>query len=76
MIEEKLSLPLVTWMLGQVVTEAKIDITSRGQIIAICMRGKSTQAIRIFDIPMPDPSPEGRNGLMLTAAGAGIGGSG
>jgi len=59
MIEENLSLPFVTRVLGQAVTVAKVDITSRDQIVAICMRGKSTQAIPILDLPMPDPQPEG-----------------
>ncbi len=59
MIEEKLSLPFTTRLLGQAVTVAKVDITSRDQIVAICMRGKSTQAIPILDLPMPDPPPEG-----------------
>ena len=59
MIEESLSLPFVTRVLGQEVTVDKVDITSRGHIVAICVRGKSTQAIPILDLPMPDPPPEG-----------------
>ena len=62
MIEESLSLPFVTQVLGQAVTVAKIDLTSRDQIVAICVHGKSTQAIPILDLPMPDPPPEGGNG--------------
>ena len=46
-------------MLGQAVTVGKVDITSRDQIVAICVQGKSTQAIPILDLPMPDPPPEG-----------------
>ncbi len=59
MIEESLSLPFTTQVLGQAVTVAKVNITRRGQIVAICMHGKATQAIPILDLPMPDPSPEG-----------------
>jgi hypothetical protein len=59
MIEEKLSLPFTTRVLGQAVTVAKVEITSRDQIIAICVHGKATQAIQILDLPMPDPLPEG-----------------
>lgn len=59
MIEESLSLPFVTRVLGQEVTVDKVDITSRGHIVAICAQGKSTQAIPILDLPMPDPPPEG-----------------
>jgi hypothetical protein len=59
MIEENLSLPFVTQVLGQAVTVAKVDITRRDQIVAVCAHGKSTQAIPILDLPMPDPPPEG-----------------
>ncbi len=59
MIEEHLSLPFTTQVLGQAVTVAKVDITRRDEIVAICMHGKSTQAIPILDLPMPDPPPEG-----------------
>ena len=59
MIEENLALPFVTQVLGQEVTIAKIDITKRDEIVAICARGKVTQAIPILDLPMPKPRPEG-----------------
>ena len=59
MIEENLALPFVTQVLGQEVTVAKLDITKRDEIVAICARGKATQAIPILDLPMPNPRPEG-----------------
>lgn len=59
MIEENLALPFVTQALGQEVTVARVDITHRDQIVAICSRGKATQAIPILDLPMPKPLPEG-----------------
>ena len=59
MIEENLALPFVTEVLGQEVTVAKLDITKRDEIVAICSRGKATQAIPILDLPMPKPRPEG-----------------
>lgn len=59
MIEENLALPFLTWVLGQAVTVAKINLTWRDQIVAICIRGKATQAILILDLPMPEPPPEG-----------------
>ena len=59
MIEENLALPFVTRVLGQEVTVAKVDITHRDEIVAICSRGKATQAIPILDLPMPKPRPEG-----------------
>jgi hypothetical protein len=59
LIEENLALPFTTQVLGQVVTVAKVNITGRDQIIAICSLGKTTQAIPILDLPMPDPPPAG-----------------
>jgi len=59
MIEENLALPFLTRVLGQEVTVAKVDITKRDEIVAICSRGKVTQAIPILDLPMPNPRPEG-----------------
>lgn len=59
MLEENLSLPFTTRVLGQAVTLAKVDLTRRDQIVAICVHGKVTQAIPILDLPMPDPPPEG-----------------
>ena len=59
MIEENLALPFVTQVLGQEVTVAKLDITRRDEIVAICSHGKATQAIPILDLPMPKPRPEG-----------------
>ena len=59
MIEENLVLPFVTQVLGQEVTVAKVDITRRDQIVAICVRGKVRQRIPILDLPLPDPQPKG-----------------
>ena len=59
MVEDHLSLPFVTQVLGQEVTVAKVDITNGDHIVAICSRGKATQAIPILDLPLPDSRPEG-----------------
>lgn len=59
MIEEKLSLPFETRVLGQAVTVTKVDLTWHDQIVAICVHGKATQAIPILDLPLPDPPPDG-----------------
>jgi hypothetical protein len=59
MIEEKLSLPFTTRVLGQAVTVDKVELTSRDQIVAICVHGKATQAIPILDLPLPEPPPAG-----------------
>lgn len=57
MIEEHLAFPFTTRVLGQEVTVAKVDITRRDQIVAVCSRGNETQAIPILDLPLPSPLP-------------------
>jgi len=37
----------------------RIDITQDEQIVAICRRGRSRQAIPILDLPLSDPRPGG-----------------
>jgi hypothetical protein len=59
MIEEKLSTPFATVVLGVPATVQRIDMTDDGQIIAICRRGRSRQAIPIRDLPLPKPHPPG-----------------
>jgi hypothetical protein len=59
MLEENLALPFATQVLGQVVTVARLDLTHRDQIVAICSRGQATQAILLLDLPLPNPLPEG-----------------
>jgi hypothetical protein len=58
-IEQHLALPFETIVLGGTVTVKKIDVTARGNIIAICYRGRERQAIPILELPLPDPPPAG-----------------
>lgn len=59
LIEENLALPFTTQVVEQMVTVTKVDITRCDQIVAICTPGKTTQAIPILALPMPDPLPAG-----------------
>ncbi len=59
MLEEHLALPLVTEVLGVAVTVERIDLTVSNEIVAICRRGKTRQAIAILDLPLPAPPPTG-----------------
>ena len=36
-----------------------MDLKPDGQIVAICIRGRVRQAIRILDLPLPSPAPAG-----------------
>ena len=51
--------PFDTKVLGVTVTVERIDMTDDEQIIAICRRGRSLQAIPILDLPLPKPRPAG-----------------
>lgn len=59
MIEENLALPFVTHILGVEVTVDRIDMTAADQIVAICRRGRTRQAIPILELPLPKPGPKG-----------------
>jgi len=59
MLDEHLDLPFDTPILGVVATVERIDMTEDEQIVAICRRGISRQAIPILDLPLPHPRPGG-----------------
>jgi hypothetical protein len=59
MIEEHLTLPFETELLGVPVTVEGVDLTEAEEIVAICRRGRARQAMSILDLPLPDPPPEG-----------------
>ena len=59
MIEDNLAVPFETLVLGVKVTVANVDLTDGGQIVAICSRDESRQAIPILDLRLPTPPPAG-----------------
>lgn len=59
MLEQHLKLPFVTRVLGVEVTVEEIDVTDRDEIVAICERDGERQSIRLADLPLPEPPPEG-----------------
>lgn len=59
MLDEHLDTPFDTQILGVTATVERIDMTDDEQIVAICRRGRSRQAIPILDLPLPDPRPGG-----------------
>ena len=59
MLENDLSLPFKTEVLGMEVTVERVDLTDDEEIVAVCRRGKARQRIRILDVPLPDPPPKG-----------------
>jgi hypothetical protein len=59
MIEEYLSRPFQTTVLGLPVTIARVDVTADDRIVAICARDGHRQTIPILTLPVPDPAPDG-----------------
>jgi hypothetical protein len=59
MLEDNLTLPFKTEMLGVEVTVERIDLTDDERIIAVCSRGKARQRVPLLDLPLPSPSPAG-----------------
>lgn len=59
MMENELALPFATLVLGVEVTVGRIDLTEADEIVAICARGRTRQAISIVELPLPVPPPRG-----------------
>ncbi|MFF0742269.1 hypothetical protein ACFYVL_17910 [Streptomyces sp. NPDC004111] len=58
-IEDRLTLPFDTTVLGVTVTVIAVQDRPGCGIIALCRRGPHLQAIGILDLPPPEPAPEG-----------------
>jgi hypothetical protein len=59
MMENELALPFATLVLGVAVTVARVDLTEADEIVTICARGRTRQAISIVELPLPVPPPRG-----------------
>lgn len=59
LLDEHLDVPFETRLLGAAATVERIDMRNDDQIVAICRRGRSRQAIPILDLPLPSPPPAG-----------------
>ena len=59
MIGDHLAVPFVTRILEVEVTVERIDMNTAEDIVAICRRGRTRQAISILELPLPKPGPKG-----------------
>jgi hypothetical protein len=59
MIQDQLVVPFQTLVLGVGVTVEGVELTTNGQIVAICTRDEFRQTVPILDLPLPTPPPEG-----------------
>ena len=58
-IGDNLDMPFDTNVLGVAVTVKRLELLDDNSIVAVCARAARTQAIRIVDLPLPSPKPEG-----------------
>ena len=58
-MEENLSLPFSATVFGIVVNVEKLDIDSRDTILAVCTHQRRRETIRVLDLHLSDPPPEG-----------------
>ncbi|MCX5913200.1 MAG: hypothetical protein NTV04_14875 [Deltaproteobacteria bacterium] len=59
MLEENLTLPFATTVLGGEVIVERVDRNDAAEIVAVCRRGRKRQRISIVDLPLPEPKPKG-----------------
>jgi uncharacterized Zn finger protein len=59
MLEQHLTLPFDTTVLGVLVKVVALDVRGDRDIVAICARGRKRQPVPILDLPLPSPKPEG-----------------
>jgi len=70
-LEEELTVPFETTVLGFAVMVEGIGLTSSG-ITAICVRGKHRQAIPVLELPLPEPPPASSSRLTARFRGSGL----
>ncbi len=59
MIEEHLSLPFDTEVLGVTVSVERVNLTPADEIVAICRRAGKRLSLPILDLPLPKAPPAG-----------------
>lgn len=57
-LEEHLSVPFQTEVLGLTVTAESVKLAPHG-ITAVCVRSQYRQSIHLLDLPLPKPPPDG-----------------
>lgn len=59
LLDEALAVPFETTVLGATVTVESIELTFDDQIMAVCVHGDTRQLVRILDLTLPNPPPDG-----------------
>ena len=58
-LNEYLALPFGATVLGEVVVVEKIDLSDADELVAICRRRGKRQKVRLLDLELAVPRPEG-----------------
>lgn len=58
-LEQELTLPFETKVLGVKVLVTKLDITDRDAIVVVCSRGRERQKVPLLALSLPEPPPAG-----------------
>lgn len=58
-LDDRVSLPFTTQVLGVDVVVEELDLRPGGGIVALCRRGVHRQALPLLDLPMPSVPPQG-----------------
>jgi hypothetical protein len=58
-LEQELALPFDTIVLGVTVSVRKLDVTDRGEVVALCYRGRERSSIPLTSLALPEPPPTG-----------------
>jgi hypothetical protein len=58
-LEERLARPFGATVLGEAVVVEKLDLSDANELIAVCRRRGKRQKVRLLDLKLPVPRPEG-----------------
>jgi hypothetical protein len=58
-MQDNLALPFVARVVGVEVSVERTELTDADEIVAICRRGRTRQAVPILALPLPKPAPNG-----------------
>lgn len=58
-LEDKLAVPFATQVLGIEVTVVRVELSTAGEVVALCTRGRKRLSVPLLDLPLPQPPPIG-----------------
>ena len=58
-LAQELALPFNAIVLGVTVSVRRLDLTNRGEVMAVCYHGRERSSIPLTDLALPEPPPAG-----------------